>query len=109
MAVYQLRLSNGLTLKNWIRQLALELEPQIPAHDWPAIYPNKGVRVLILSRALRRGLLTRLKAFEFCGAQSQCDEACEPVERNHSPERFQESEGLVPVERYQVLCRNTAD
>jgi len=109
MAVYQLRLSNGLTLKGWIRQLALELEPQIPPHDWPAIYPNKGIRVVLLSRALRQGMLTRLKAFEFCGAQVQCDEACRPVVRNHNVERFAEGEGLVPVERYQVLCRGVAD
>lgn len=109
MAVYQLRLSNGLNLKDWIRKLALELEPQIPDHDWPVVYPSKGVRILILSKALRQGALNRLKAFEFCGAQAQCDEACEPVERNHNPERFQEGEGLVPVERYQVLCRGASD
>lgn len=109
MAVYQLRLPNGWTLKSWIRQLALDLEPQIPTHDWPILYPNKGVRVLLLSKALRQGALSRLKAFEFCGAQAQCDEACEPVDRNHNPERFHEGEGLVPVERYQVLCRNAAD
>jgi hypothetical protein len=109
MAVYQLRLSNGLNLKSWIRHLALQLESQIPAHDWPAIYPNKGVRVLILAKALRQGALNRLKAFDVCGSQAQCDEACVPVERNHAQERYMESHGLVPVERYQVVCRGASD
>jgi hypothetical protein len=109
MAVYQLRLSHGLNLKSWIRQLAVEMESQIPPTDWPAIYPNKGVRILILAKALRQGMLNRLKAFEFCGTQMACDEACEPVTRNQNTERFQESEGLVPVERYQVVCRNVGD
>lgn len=109
MAVYQLRLSHGLNLKSWIRQLALQLEPQIPAPVWPSLYPNKGVRVLILSKALREALLTRLTAFDFCGSQVQCDEACEPVERNHNQERYQECHGSIPVDRYQVVARSAVD
>jgi hypothetical protein len=104
MAVYQFRFTNGSTLKDWALRMAARLEPAIPSHLWPKKYDTRDVRVLVLCKALRAGLLSRLSSYDLCGSQAQCDEACQLADESQSGDAGVDNAVQAPVERYQVVA-----
>ncbi len=99
--IYQLRFSEELKLDLWLKQAAQEIEKLFSPDSWNPPQPL-GVRLILLKKALRDGLLGMVRTSDLCGLQAECDEGCSPAEENTAPDRFDKAKVNAPVERYSL-------
>ena len=100
--IYQLRFSEELTLDHWLKRSAQEIEKLFSPDSWNPPQPL-GVRLILLKKALRDGLLGVVRTSDLCGLQAECDEGCRPAEENTHPRRFEMAKVNAQVERYSLV------